>query len=40
MYSFTYFQDMFSDAAMRQVFSEESEMDEWLYIISNLRFII
>ncbi len=30
MYSFTYFQDMFSDAAMRQVFSEESRIEKWL----------
>lgn len=30
MYSFIYFQDMFSDAAMRQVFSEESRIQKWL----------
>jgi 3-carboxy-cis,cis-muconate cycloisomerase len=30
MYSFTYFQDIFSDAAMRQVFSEESRIQKWL----------
>jgi 3-carboxy-cis,cis-muconate cycloisomerase len=30
MYSFTYFQDMFSDAAMRQLFSEENRILKWL----------
>jgi 3-carboxy-cis,cis-muconate cycloisomerase len=30
MYSFTYFQDMFSDAAMRELFSEENRILKWL----------
>lgn len=30
MYSFTYFKDMFTDANMRQVFSEENRLQKWL----------